>query len=233
MNAETKTLNPYFNILKWRNGSLPLEENIQPGFPCFISFHFASLTDLAALQVLFPLPNRQWYTLGRYYLPLKTANLPGRETHLAWGKKGHIILTKGETIDFERIFQDVLGISTIYKVIQVAADPFQNIMWSEKLQNQGKQNVLLYGFNTRNFSFPMKKVASDIILGKMNHNGNPCMEWMMGNVMAREDFKQNVFPRTEIKKDLIEGPIALIMAMGIAQPLDRDSNLKEKYLTFA
>ena len=42
------------------------------------------------------------------------------------------------------------------------------------------------------------------------------MAWMMGNVVAKFDAKDNVYPRKEREQDKIDGPVALIMALGLA-----------------
>ncbi len=40
------------------------------------------------------------------------------------------------------------------------------------------------------------------------------MTWMMGNVTARSDAKDNVYPRKEKPELKIDGPVALIAALG-------------------
>jgi phage terminase large subunit-like protein len=39
---------------------------------------------------------------------------------------------------------------------------------------------------------------------------------MMGNVVAKVDAKEHIYPRKEQPGDKIDGPVALIMAMGRA-----------------
>ena len=42
------------------------------------------------------------------------------------------------------------------------------------------------------------------------------MSWMMGNVVARVDAKDNIFPRKERYEQKIDGPVALIYALAMA-----------------
>jgi phage terminase large subunit-like protein len=42
------------------------------------------------------------------------------------------------------------------------------------------------------------------------------MTWMMGNVTAKIDAKENIYPRKEREGEKIDGPVAAIMAMGRA-----------------
>jgi phage terminase large subunit-like protein len=40
------------------------------------------------------------------------------------------------------------------------------------------------------------------------------MNWMMSNVVAFTDAKENIFPRKEQPQNKIDGPVAAIMALG-------------------
>ena len=229
LNQWTGTLSAYFDVLKWLANKVSPEKILKPGLKCFIGLDLASRVDLAALQVLIPFPDDRWYTFGKYYLPMETAKSPGRESHLVWGREGCLILTEGNMIDFDQILQDVVEISQVYPVGQIGVDPYQATMLAGKLVEKNF-DVVLYGQTVLNMSYPMKTVDSAILSGKMEHDGNPCMEWMMGNVMAREDKKENVIPRKERRENLIDGPVALIMAMGVAvqHEVDKLNNPPER-----
>jgi len=69
-----------------------------------------------------------------------------------------------------------------------------------------------------NFTEPMKQVAALIDAGRLAHNCDETdpMTWMMSNVTARVDGKDQVFPRKERPENKIDGPVALIMAMRLA-----------------
>jgi phage terminase large subunit-like protein len=67
-----------------------------------------------------------------------------------------------------------------------------------------------------NFSDPMKTLDGIIRDDKIAHNGDPVMTWMIGNVVAKYDAKDNVYPRKQRPQDKIDGPVALIMALARA-----------------
>jgi len=53
--------------------------------------------------------------------------------------------------------------------------------------------------------------------GRMHHNGDPVLTWAMSCVVAREDGRQNVFPRKiENGKDKIDPATALITGLNLA-----------------
>ena len=65
-----------------------------------------------------------------------------------------------------------------------------------------------------NFSEPMKEVDALIREGRIIHNGDGAFTWMLSNVVAKTDAKDNVYPRKERDENKIDGVVALIMAMG-------------------
>jgi phage terminase large subunit-like protein len=66
--------------------------------------------------------------------------------------------------------------------------------------------------------------------GKITHDGNPVLAWMIGNVVGHYDAKENVCPRKERPENKIDGAVALIMAIGrhmvFEEPFDLDEFLK-------
>lgn len=74
----------------------------------------------------------------------------------------------------------------------------------------------------QNMSDPMKSVEALVLDRRLLHDGNPILTWMMGNVVAKLDAKDNIFPRKERYEQKIDGVIALIMAMGNALADDND-----------
>lgn len=59
----------------------------------------------------------------------------------------------------------------------------------------------------------MKQLDGLVRSRQITHNGDPVMTWMMSNVVAKVDAKDNVFPRKEKDEYKIDGPVALIMAL--------------------
>ena len=51
---------------------------------------------------------------------------------------------------------------------------------------------------------------------KLTHDGNPVMTWMVSNVVCHLDAKDNIYPRKEREENKIDGPMAMLMALGRA-----------------
>jgi phage terminase large subunit-like protein len=64
--------------------------------------------------------------------------------------------------------------------------------------------------NVLNFSEPMKQLDALVVAGRIHHNGDPVLGWAMGNVVAKKDAKDNVYPRKARDENKIDPAVALI-----------------------
>lgn len=58
----------------------------------------------------------------------------------------------------------------------------------------------------------VKEIEGFIRSRKIAHDGDPAMTWLLSNVVAKLDAKDNGHPRKERPENKIDGPVALIMA---------------------
>jgi len=68
----------------------------------------------------------------------------------------------------------------------------------------------------RFLSEPMKELEALVIDERLHHDANPALTWMMSNVVAHTDKKDNIFPNKERSESKIDGAVALIMALSRA-----------------
>ncbi|MFC0407929.1 terminase large subunit [Roseomonas elaeocarpi] len=220
LNLWVNARSAYFNMQSWAMcRDLDLTLGSLEGERCIIGMDLASKQDIAALQLLFPLGEKRFATFGRYYLPEDIIEEPGRDHYRGWALSDppQLILTEGNMIDFDRIEEDLEDLRQRFTVDEVVFDPAQATMLMGRLMNKGV-TVTQFDQNARNYSEPMKEVAALIDAGLLTHDCDERapMTWMMSNVTARLDAKEQVFPRKEKDENKIDGPVALIMAMARA-----------------
>ena len=82
----------------------------------------------------------------------------------------------------------------------------------------------------QNMSEPMKQLEALVLQGKLVHDGNPALTWMVSNVVCHRDAKDNIYPRKERNENKIDGAVALIMALArsIANQTDGPSVYEER-----
>ena len=205
----------FFNVEKWRLCESNIGLGDFDGQRVFLGLDLASRVDIAALEILVPGDNGDYTRFGMYYLP-ESALENGNEMYRAWAEEGWLTITDGEIIDFNVIKNDILELCSRFEVAELAYDPFQATMLITELMAEGVPVVEMRP-TVLNFSEPMKILDSIIRAGKLKHNGDPVQSWMISNVVAKADAKDNVYPRKERDENKIDGVISLIMALGRAQ----------------
>jgi phage terminase large subunit-like protein len=206
----------YFNVQKWRECEVDgLKLDDFAGEECIIGLDLASKVDIAALEILFPLSGGRYARFGKYYLPEATVQAGENEHYQGWALEKRLTVTDGEIIDFEQIKADILDLSSRFTVREVAYDPHQATMLVTALMGEGVP-CIEFRPTVLNFSEPMKTLDGLIRAGQISHDGDPVMTWMISNVVAKEDAKDNVYPRKERPENKIDGVVALIMALGRA-----------------
>jgi phage terminase large subunit-like protein len=154
-----------------------------------------------------------------------------RIQYKAWADEGWITLTPGNVIDYEYIKQHLYVLKSQCQLTEVSYDPFQATQLAIQLSQEGFPMVE-YGMTVRNMSDPMKELDRLIVAEKIHHRGDPVLSWMLSNVVARWDLKDNVFPRKESAEQKIDGAVALIMGIArvdnmIIVPCSAYANLNE------
>ncbi|MBG8552347.1 terminase large subunit [Hymenobacter sp. BT594] len=219
-NFQTKHLNVWVNAAQawmdmraWNAGadeSLSLEQFA--GESCWAAVDLATKTDVAALALLF---HREgiFYLFWRFYVP--QAMVEGEENahYAGWADEGMLVVTPGNVIDQNAIQDDVRGLAATHELKVMGYDPWQANKFAAELAEEGLP-VSEYRMTVQNMSEPMKELHAWVVSGKLRHNGDPVMTWMMSNVVAHQDAKENIFPRKENPKSKIDGPVAAIMAVG-------------------
>ena len=130
-----------------------------------------------------------------------------------WHTDGWITQTDGEMIDFNIIKRDILALCDFFDVEELAYDPHQATMLVTELMDEGVPVVEMRP-TVLNFSEPMKQLDALIRSRQVRHNADPVFSWMLSNVVAKEDAKENVYPRKERDASKIDGVVANLMALG-------------------
>jgi phage terminase large subunit-like protein len=207
----------WMNMLAWRRQQ---KSDFDPAklreYPCWIAVDLASKRDVAAIVILWQKDDK-YYSHYKFYAP--ESAVEENDKYLTFANEGDLILTPGNMTDYAFIEEEIIKLWKEYDVQDVAFDDWQANYLITRLQEKNIE-VINYNQTVKNMSEPMKEVEALVIDGRLFHDGNKCMNWMMGNVTARIDAKDNIYPRKENEKDKnckIDGPVALIMAMGRAK----------------
>jgi phage terminase large subunit-like protein len=208
----------FYNVARWRElGNPRLDISTMAGSPCYIGLDLASKVDVAAMGLLFPPAESggRWRYISRFYVPEERLEAPDADRYRGWAADGHLIVTDGTGIDLQRIQDDIADLAGVVTVQGVAYDPWQAAQLAGNLERMGLL-AIEYRQTVQMMSEPMKESEAMILGGLIEHDANPAMSWMVANVVAKHDAKDNVYPRKERPADKIDGAVAMITALGMA-----------------
>jgi phage terminase large subunit-like protein len=220
----------WMNMLVWQRQRAQVDLDELREYPCWMAVDLASKKDVAALVLLFE-KDRNYYVVPFFFVP--ESAVEENPKYREYVTAGDMIETPGTMTDYAFIEQKIIDLHAEFDVQDVAFDDWQaNYLMSRLMERRGIQ-VVNYNQTVRNMSDPMKEVEAQALAGTLHHDGNQAMFWMMGNVSAKMDAKENVYPRKENEADpqcKIDGPVALIMAMGRALLAGREAEKEYQVL---
>jgi len=189
------------------------------GAECIAAVDLASKTDVACLALLFE-HEGNYAAFVKHYLPedLITGAADARDVtnvkrYQEWHSAGWITATPGNIIDYSYIEDDLSELKSDYQLTSVPYDPFQATQFATRMLESGFP-MIEYGATVKNFSEPMKELEALITSKRIVFEMDPVLQWMFGNVVAKQDKKDNIFPNKERDAAKIDGVVALIMALG-------------------
>ncbi|GAB4533085.1 MAG: terminase large subunit [Amphiplicatus sp.] len=205
----------YFNVENFRRCADPaLTLGAFDGAPCWIGLDLASTTDIAAAALLFRRGDG-WAVFTRNYLPAAALKGRNREIYAELVRRGRLTVAGDGMTDQARIEADLRSDLARFDVRALAFDPWNAGALIARLQAAGAP-VVEFRKSVRNVSMPMKALAGLIDEGRLAHDGDPALAWMLANVVAREDANENVFPAKPRPDAKIDAADALIAALALA-----------------
>jgi phage terminase large subunit-like protein len=232
-NFKTKHLNVWCNAeVAWMSmaawdvcADKALREEDFAGQPCVLGLDLASKVDLAARAKLFhrdvPVDGdptrteRHFFLFVDSLLPEAAVENARNAQYQGWVKDGWLRTTPGDVLDFEAVRSTVLGDMERHDLREVAFDPWQATQLANELQAAGVVMVEVRP-TVQSFSEPMKQLEALVLLGRLHHDGNPALRWMVSNVVCHRDAKDNIYPRKERPENKIDGVVAALMALNRA-----------------
>lgn len=208
----------WMDMTAWHKGERMIDLDDFEGRPCVIGLDLGAKNDLTAKVYVFKTEGDdgrpRYQVFSRLYLPQTAIDKGTVSQYSGWADTGVIQVTGGAMTDMTRIEEELREDLSRFDVQAVAYDPWQATQLAGSLSEDGAPMVE-YRNTVQNVSEPMKWLEALVQDGRLDHDGNPAMTWMMGNVVAKVDAKDNIFPRKERYESKIDGPVALIYALAM------------------
>lgn len=199
--------------------------------PTWAAVDLAEKSDFAANVKVFQ-RDGTWHVCTRLYYnevaaqESKTAQLQG------WIEEGHIKVAPGNLTDFDMITADLKADRELHDLQEVGYDPALSSYWARQCVDAGLPMVEITQ-RSMFFTQPLQEIEALVLAGKLKHDGNPAMTWMVGNLVVLESkYNELKSPTKNRKEDKIDGAIAMLMALGRAMALAEPENRTQKTKAF-
>lgn len=140
----------------------------------------------------------------------KNASLQG------WVDEGFVHVNEGNLTDFDVIADDMREDCKVHDMQEFAYDPALSMYFAGKLVAEGLPLVEILQ-KSMFFTQVLLQVENLVLGGKLKHDNNPVMNWMIGNLVVKvSKFNELRQPTKNRDDDKIDGAMAMLMALGRA-----------------
>jgi len=218
LNEWTQQETRWMDIKKWDDSASIVPPEKLFGKKCFGALDLANRVDIAAFDLVFPTKSGDYKSLSYFWIPKENMLARSRKDRVpyeVWARQGYIEATEGDVIDYTKIKADIIALSKVYDIEEIAFDPWNATQMAQELDKLGFTMVeTRQGYKTMNE--PTKELMRLILDRKMHHGGNPVLRWMADNLVIVTDDAGNIKPSKDKSREKIDGIVALVMALSRA-----------------
>jgi phage terminase large subunit-like protein len=190
------------------------------GEKCWMGLDLAQKKDFAALCLVFQ-RSGVWHVCTRLYLNELAVQESGNAHLSGWARAGHVVVTDGDITDFDVLAEDMRRYCKQFDVQEIAFDPALSMYFAGKLIEEGLPLVEI-AQRAMFFTPPLIQVENLVLEKKLKFDGNPVMTWMVSNLVVKvSKFNELRSPTKERPENKIDGPMAMLMALGRALAIEQ------------
>lgn len=197
---------------------IPLDNFTKYG--SYAALDLSTTTDLTAFVALSePDENQNRYLKAFFFCPEDTIERRSKEDRVPyryWRDAGFLIATPGEVVDYNIIEDFIKQKFPELNIIRLEVDRWNATSIVTNLIESDLE-VSYFSQSIANMSFPTKTFEKNVYEGKLLHDGNPILEWMLSGCIIIADANENIkVHKGQSNKHgkRVDGIIASIMALG-------------------
>lgn len=214
-NVWQQSANPWLRPSDWAKCAAEYTEADLIGLPCFGGLDLGFTDDMTALVLAFSLGYGRYRLWPYLFIPEAAAKKPTNTPWKTWEANGHIHFFGGDTTDFPYLrkfvgetLRDKFGLKV------VAYDKHLAATLAQDLQDDYGLEMVAYLQSTADFAEPMLGFENDVAGQRLEHPGNPCLNWHARN--ATKNQRNGLLEKPGDRSKKIDGIVAAIMARQMA-----------------
>jgi phage terminase large subunit-like protein len=187
------------------------------GQRCWAGLDLSSKLDLTAWCCLFPGGEALW----RIWAPEAIAPQLDESTGGAfsqWVRDGWVTLTDGDTIDYDRIYDDIEADHRRYSIVDITYDKWCGEPVRQEIEKRTRLKTVESNTTYQRMTPPMAELMRRLRSGELAHFANPVVRWMADNLECKSprddpDRIRPVKPDRGKSGKRIDGMPALLFAV--------------------
>lgn len=222
-NQRVQQVTRYISLDLWdaNTGELALQPDwVLPklaGRRCWAGLDLSAKLDLTAWALLFD----DGWVAWRFWCPESVA--PALDEHTGgqfsvWARDGWVTLTDGDTIDYDRIYDDIEDDHETFRISNITYDKWSGEPVRQQIVARTGLEMYESGTTYERMTAPMKEFMRLLKAEALCHGGNPVARWMADNLEAKSpaddpERVRPVKPSREQSGKRIDGMPALFFAI--------------------
>lgn len=204
LNLWVGSTNQWLDVGGWERGREAFTLADLTGRECVAGLDLSRTRDMTAFTLLFPGEDDETVRVWpMFWLPEDTAKARNHLfPFLSWAKAGHLSLTPGGIVDYDRVKADIRRVVVEHGLV------LTHLFYDEKYANELTQQLtegegetpgigcerVVFPQTINHFTGPAKEFERRVSAGLVRHPGNPVLSWQVGHCEAKTDSNQNVRP---------------------------------------
>jgi len=213
------------------------------GHECILGLDFADSRDMNSLSIIIPptfydddgkailfKENKntkfEWFNLQ--WCPSSTVDRRKREENLRfkeWVNDKYVKVTSGDFRDSETIAADIIKMTEDLDVVRVGFDRAKSDVVVPRLM-ENEMECEPWAQTPYSMNNTVQKLDELITTGQVNHQGNPVLEWQIGNVELYSDREQLQWVHKTKSKDKIDGIVSFLNGLKSYMELIKDPQIQ-------
>lgn len=228
----TQGLTKAIPLDRWSACTKPIGRAALKGRACYGGLDIGATSDFTAFVLDFPdYPTAGLVTLLCFFwLPATPVRRDEKMQQMIdlWRQQGHIRTTPGEVVDYDQVLRDIVELADEFHIHECGFDRgFQGAQIGNNLMSHfGDQWLVTVPQGVLSMNAPFRDLVERTVQGRLQHDGQPVMQWMVSNCVAEERGGLSK-PSKEHSTEKIDGVTAACMARARAMLADESGPLVE------
>lgn len=225
----------FLNFEEWKKcGDTSMKEEDFSDWQCMMGVDLSSRIDITADAKVFYKEDEdgamQYRVFANFWLPDARVTEEGAPKYYEhWKEEGLLNVCEGDEIEVAQVVKSIVDDCEDFYVEEIAFDPWKSAGYEQQLEVTGVP-ITRFPQTIGQYTAPMWELEAAVKSGRLKHNSNKILDWMVTNLEVQRDTNGNVKPRKENSAKKIDGMTAVIMGIGRAMHQGESSvDLSDSY----